>query len=107
MQESWLAWSYKVCGAEVLYERSIERVNAAQLRNPNPYDPGLAYILALQGNEEEFVELFEQIVAEGIPFVLFAKLFTIDYLGFDITTRLAGNERFQLLIDELGFPATE
>ncbi|MEJ2128413.1 MAG: hypothetical protein P8X81_06165 [Woeseiaceae bacterium] len=104
LQESWLAWGYKNCGDLEAYRRSAERIRAAQRRNPNPYDPGLVYLTALEGDEEEFVALFEHVVEERMPFVAFARLFTIDYIGLELADKLANNERYQALLHELGFP---
>jgi TolB-like protein/Tfp pilus assembly protein PilF len=104
LQESWLAWGYKVCGDEERYERSSQRIRDAQRVNPNPFDPGLTYLNALEGNDEVFVELFERVVAERKPFVAFARLFSLDYLGLDIADKLAVNDRYLAMIDELNFP---
>jgi len=104
LQESWLAWGYKVCGNEERYQRSLQRIRDAQRVNPNPFDPGLTYLNALEGNDEEFVEFFERVVAERKPFVAFARLFFLDYLGLDIADKLAVNDRYLSMIDELNFP---
>jgi len=105
LQESWLAWGYKVCGNEESYQRSVERIREAQRQNPNPFDPGLTYMNALEGNDDEFVDVFERVVDERKPFVAFARLFTIDDLGFDISDKLAVNERYLAIIEELDFPS--
>jgi len=104
LQESWLAWGYSNCGNDELYQRSLERIRDAQRRYPNPFDPGLTYMNALEGDVEAFVAVFEQVIDERKPFVAFARLFTVDYLGIELANKLATNERYHALIDELNFP---
>ena len=61
---SWLAWGYKVCGNEEAYQRSIARIREIQLENPDPYDPGLIYMMALESDADGFMKSFEQVVEE-------------------------------------------
>jgi TolB-like protein/Tfp pilus assembly protein PilF len=104
LQESWLAWGYKNCGNDEAYERSLERIREAQRKNPNSFDPGLTYLNALEGNDEEFVQVFERVIAERAPFVAFAKLFSLDYIGLDVAPKLAVNDRYLAMINDLNFP---
>jgi hypothetical protein len=102
--ESWLAWGYKVCGNDEWYARSKQRIENAQELNPDPYDPGLAYLHALEGNAEALTEQFETILEERKPFVLFSRLFTIDYLGWGISGKMSSNSRYAAMIESLNFP---
>jgi len=102
--ESWLAWGYKVCGNDEWYARSKQRIEDAHELNPDPYDPGLAYLHALEGNAKALTEQFEAILDERKPFVLFARLFTIDYLGWGISGKMSSNSRYAAMIESLNFP---
>ncbi len=104
LQGSWLAWGYKNCGNQEGFERQARRIREVQRERPDPYDPGQIYLIALEGDVETYVEFFEQVVAERKPFVAFARLFTIDYLGLDLAEELADNERYQALLADLDFP---
>jgi TolB-like protein/Tfp pilus assembly protein PilF len=104
LHESWLAWGYKTCGNTEAFERSAERIRAMQSEHPNPYDPGLIYLTALEGDVDNYVGFFEQVVEGRKPFVAFARLFTVNYVGLDLADELADNERYQALLEELSFP---
>jgi len=104
LMESWLAWGYKVCGNEEWYARSKERIEAAQRAKPDPFDPGLAYLHALEGNTDALVDMFTRIVEAGKPFTLFGKLFSIDYLGWGISDTMPTDPRYLTLLDKLDFP---
>ena len=82
-----------------------EHIREGQRHQPNPYDPGLVYLTALEGDVEGYVDLFEQVISEGKPFVAFARLFTIDYIGLPLAGKLAANDRYQALLEQLDFPA--
>jgi hypothetical protein len=75
-----------------------------QSEHPNPYDPGLIYLTALEGDVDNYVGFFEQVVEGRKPFVAFARLFTVNYVGLDLADELADNERYQALLEELSFP---
>ncbi|MDJ0906528.1 MAG: hypothetical protein QNI96_10945 [Woeseiaceae bacterium] len=104
LQGSWLAWGYKNCGNQEGFERQARRIRELQRYRPDPYDPGQIYLIALEGDVETYVGFFEQVVAERKPFVAFARLFTIDYLGLDLAEELAANERYLALLADLDFP---
>ncbi len=104
LNEAWLAWGYKVCGNDELYQRSYERIMAKHEQQPNPYDPGLAYLRALEGDVDGLVGQLERVVADRDPFTLFSKLFSIDYLGFGVSGQMLENDRYRALIESLKFP---
>jgi len=104
LMESWLAWGYKVCGNDEWYARSKERIEAAQLKNPNPYDPGLAYLYALEGETDKLVDMFTNIYEERSPFTLFGQLFQIDYLGWGISDTMSEDPRYLALLEQIDFP---
>lgn len=107
LMESWLAWGYRICGDETSFNRSKERIEAVQKANPNPRDPGLAYLYAIEGNVDSLVDSFEQIEAEGSPFALFMKLFSKEMLGWGVSGKMAVNPRFQVLLARMDFPPEE
>jgi TolB-like protein len=104
LMNSWLAWGYKVCGNDEWYATSKQRIEAALEANPRRFDPGYAYLLALEGDTDALVELLREIIETRAPFALFAQLFTIDYLGFGISDTLPKDPRYLALLEQLNFP---
>lgn len=104
LQASWLAWGHKNCGNQEAFERLAQRIREARPQQPDAYDPGQIYLAALEGDIERYVDFFEKVVEQGKPFVAFARLFTIDYIGLDLSGELADNERYQAMLAELDFP---
>jgi len=107
LMEAWLAWGYKACGNEEWFARSRQRIEGAQLSRPDPADPGLAYLYALDGKTEELIDTLETVVAQGHPFTLFVKLFSNKSLVWDMPEQLAVNPRYQALLEKLDFPPEE
>ena len=46
----------------------------------------------------------QRVIAERAPFVAFAKLFSLDYIGLDVASKLAANDRYLAMISDLNFP---
>ena len=107
LMEAWLAWGYKACGNEEWFARSRDRIESAQLTRPDPADPGLAYLYALDGRTEKLIDTLEAVVAQGHPFTLFVKLFSNDLLVWDMPEKLADNPRYLSLLERLEFPPEE
>lgn len=104
LMESWLAWGYKVCANDEWYARSKQRIEAAQRENPEPFDPGLAFLYALEGQTDQLVDMFSAIYEARLPFTLFGQIFAIDYLGWGISDTMPTDRRFLALLNEIGFP---
>jgi len=104
LMNSWLAWGYKVCGNDEWYAMSKRRIEAALAANPRKFDPGYAYLLALEGDTDKLIGLLREIIETRAPFALFAQLFTIDYLGFGTSDTLPKDPRYLALLEQLHFP---
>jgi TolB-like protein/Tfp pilus assembly protein PilF len=105
--ESWLAWGYKVCGNEEWYARSKSRIEAATVEMPVGVDPGVVYLAALEGEDEKITDWLTRVVENREPFTSFARIFTLDYLGWGISGKMANNQRYQDLLEEIGFPEVD
>ncbi len=103
---SWLAWGYKVCGNEAEYNRLKTRIEEALGGDPYTTDPGLAYLLALDGDTDGLVDLLTRVVDRRSPFTVFVQIFSLDYLGWDVADSLPADPRYQALLERVGFPSS-
>ena len=107
LMESWLAWGYKVCGLDERYAESKERIMASREHIPDTQNPGYAYLLAMEGEGEKIADMYERMVAERNPLIMFGQVFLIDYFGWDLGDQLVTDARYQALLDELDFPPND
>ncbi len=105
--DSWIAWSHKVCGRDELYQPSIDRMEAVRSVDPATLDPGYAYLLALEGDEEGLLAMLNRIVEVRSPFTAFVSIFVIDYLGWGISDTMAENPEYRALRQRLNFPVID
>lgn len=104
LMESWLAWGYRICANEDAFARSKARIENAQQENPNPVNPGLAYLNAIEGNVDALVDTLEQVQAQGRPFSLFTKLFSREMVGWGISGRMLVHPGYQALLARMNYP---
>jgi len=105
--ESWLAWSYKMCGNEEFYQRSKRRLLSALESAPDRHDFRFAYLYALEGDTETLVDVMESVYEKKDPLTLFIQIFLPDYLGWAVSDTLPTNPRYLALLDRIGFPPNE
>jgi TolB-like protein/Tfp pilus assembly protein PilF len=105
--ESWLAWTYKNCGNDELYARSIERIRAANGGVENPLDPGSFYINALEGNTDELVDMLAGFVEQKHQLTPWVKFFSIDHFGWKVSGEMLQSPRYVALLEELSYPREE
>jgi len=104
LQDSWLAWGYKVCGRDDKYAQSKARIEAARDANPELIDGGFAYLYALEGDSESLVDLVSRVVETKDPLTPFIGVFRADHLGWSVSAALSENQQYQAILDELQFP---
>ncbi len=104
LQDSWLAWGYKVCGRDDKYAQSKARIEATRDENPELIDAGFAYLYALEGDSESLVDLVSRAVESKDPITPFIGIFQADNLGWSVSAALSEDQRYQAILDELQFP---
>ena len=107
LMDSWIAWGYKNCGADADYARSKARIEARQLREPDILHPGYAYLYALEGDTDKLIAHVEQIAAARNPFVLYLKVFSVDYIGLATSDSLPKDPRYLAVLDQFDFPPAD
>lgn len=103
--DSWLAWTYKLCGLDTEYARSKARIEAYNSAHPDARNPGYAYLLALEGNTEGLVDFLEAAVDHRAFYTPFIYVLASPGLRLGHTDELRSNERYQALLAGLNFPA--
>jgi TolB-like protein len=107
LMDAWIAWGYKNCGAEEDYARSKARIEARMQREPNVYEPGFAYLFALEGNNEALIDFIQRTAEEREPFTTYLQVFAIPGLGLASTENIRADPRYLAVVDKLGFPPGE
>ncbi len=107
LPDSWLAWSYKVCGHDDKYAQSKARIEATHDANPEIIDGGLAYLYALEGDSESLVELVSRVVETKDPLTPFIGIFQADHVGWSVSAALSEDQRYQAILAELQFPGAD
>lgn len=102
LMDSWMAWSFSLCGADEGLARSRARIEEARLANPDALEPGFAYMYAIDGNAEAFLALAERIVAQRNPLTLYILVFGLPHLGLPVTDALLGDPRYEAIIEKAG-----
>jgi hypothetical protein len=105
--DSWIAWGHKVCGREDLYQVSRDRIQAAWNEEPDAFDPGYAYLLALEGDTEGLFELLTRVVEARSPFTAFISIFVVDYLGWAVSDTMPDHPGYRALRQRLNFPVID
>jgi TolB-like protein/Tfp pilus assembly protein PilF len=107
LMSAWVAWSHKVCGESALYAESRARVLAGREKSPERFDPGYAYILALDNEAEKLTDLFAEIVASRHSFTLFCQIFLNETIRLPVTAELRRNQRYRDIVSGLEFPSPD
>jgi TolB-like protein/lipoprotein NlpI len=101
LMESWLAWSYRVCGNDEWYSRSAARIRESSRASSNPAELGMFYLHALEGNTDELLGLLVSIAEERAPLTVWIGFFESDHLGWGTSGKLSGHPRFKALLEQL------
>jgi len=104
LMESWHAWIYKLCGRQDLFERSVQRIEAARGENSPGLEAADFYMYELTGDDEKLLELIQRIVDSKSPMTLFMQAGLLELPGWETDGRLAQNPRYQQILQELDYP---
>jgi TolB-like protein len=107
LMDSWIAWGHKVCARETEYQRSVDRIKARWRADPERLDPGIAYMLALEGDADGLVTFFTRVAEARSPFTAFMSLFVYDHLGFAVSDVMPTHARYRALRERLKFPVLD
>ena len=107
LMDSWIAWGHKVCGREADYQRSIDRIRARWHADPELLDPGIAYMLALEGDADGLVTFLSEVADARSPLTVFISLFVYDHLGFDVSDLMPTHPGYRALRERLAFPVLD
>ncbi|MFT5501665.1 MAG: TolB-like protein [Woeseiaceae bacterium] len=107
LMDSWLAWSYKVCGNEDRYALAKARFEALLKKDPDIVDAGVAYYFALEGDTDALIELITRVVESNSPLRMFASVFLADNLGWATSDTMPADPRYLALLESIGFPLNQ
>jgi len=94
---SWLGVTYALCGEVALARQKLDQLHALQQKQY--VDPvAFAAIHGALGEVNEALDWYEKAYADRTPNMVFAGILS----GF--SPELAGNARYQALVDRMGFP---
>jgi hypothetical protein len=82
-------------------------VLAGREKSPERFDPGYAYILALDNEAEKLTDLFAEIVASRHSFTLFCQIFLNETIRLPVTAELRRNQRYRDIVSGLEFPSPD
>jgi TolB-like protein len=107
LMDSWLAWSYSVCGFDDRYAAIKERFEGVLAEDPDSANPGFVYYYLIEGDTRNLNRIIEKLIAQKSPVAMFLPIFTLDYMGWADTDVPDDEEELRELLAGLDFPPND
>ena len=78
----WHGWVYRLCGAEELFQRSKQRIEAVRAEQPPGIGAALFYLYILDGQDDALLALVLEQVETGSPLTIFMQMAMLDLPGW-------------------------
>lgn len=103
LMESWHGWVYRLCGAEELFQRSKQRIEAVRAEQPPGIGAALFYLYMLDGQDDALLALVLEQVETGSPLTIFMQMAMLDLPGWS-TDAVREDPAYREKIRQLSYP---
>ena len=107
LRESWMAWSYHVCGEQALFEHSRTVLEADQAADGIGDPLALVWLRLMQGDIDASMELIRFGVENRTVMLPFILIYSLPTGGLEGMIALGQDQRYIELVKSLNFPEAE
>jgi len=104
LMESWHAWVYGLCGAEDLFQRSKERIEAVRAEEPPGIWAALFYLYTLDSQDDALLDLVRGQIESRSPLTIFMQMAMLDLPGWSADA-VRHDPEYREMIHKLNYPA--